>query len=182
MCSIVPRRNPVNEGVPMIRKLLKMPFKIAFLPLRLAAKIAKMFLGGGDTGAGFAGAPTAAAPAPTSTASDPPAPSASSVQVDPAGILKRVADGDAITFIDVREAGELAATGKIAEALHIPLRDLPRRFEELDASADLVVYCAAGMRSLDAAMFLRDKGFENVVSLAGGLPHWQQGGGEVVPI
>ena len=170
----------------MIRKLAFLPFKIAFLPLKVAAKVAKMFLGGGDTGTGFAGAPTPPAPPPASSsgapAAEPSGPQAATVQVDPAAILARMKDGETLVFIDVREAGELAATGKIEEALHIPLRDLPRRFEELDKGADLVLYCAAGMRSLDAAMFLRDKGFDKAVSLAGGLPHWQQDGGDVVAI
>ncbi|GEM_PF-1206320 len=168
----------------MIFKLVKLPFKIAFLPLKVAAKIAKMVLGGGDTGSGFAGAPTQGVTSSSGPAAPPdtPAASPSTVQVDPSLILSRMSDGDAITFIDVREAGELAATGKIEHALHIPLRDLPRRFEELEKAGDFVVYCAAGMRSLDAAMFLRDKGFENVHSLAGGLPHWQQDGGQVVAI
>ncbi len=165
----------------MISKLVKLPFKIAFLPLKIAAKIAKMLLGGGDTGAGFAGAPTAGASGP-SAPPEPRGPSPATVQVDPAAILGRLEEGEGITFIDVREAGELAATGKIEHALHIPLRDLPRRYEELEKEGDFVVYCAAGMRSLDAAMFLRDKGFEKVFSLAGGLPHWQQDGGEVVAI
>jgi rhodanese-related sulfurtransferase len=169
----------------MIRKLIKLPFKIAFLPLKIASKLAKMFMGGGDTGAGFAGAPTTGvsspAPAPPEP-SEPSEPSPSTVEVDPAVVLGRLKDGDKLTFIDVREAGELAATGKIEDALHIPLRDLPRRFEELDAEEDFVVYCAAGMRSLDAALFLRDKGFDKVFSLAGGLPHWQQDGGDVVAI
>ena len=171
----------------MISKLLKQPIKIAMLPLKIAAKIAKMFMGGGDTGSGFAGAPTQGvsspkASPPPSSAPEPRGPSPDSVQVDPATVLARMKEGGGVTFIDVREAGEIAASGKIADALHIPLRDLPRRFEELDKAGDFVVYCAAGMRSLDAAMFLKDKGFENVTSLAGGLPHWQQDGGEVIAV
>ena len=166
----------------MIAKLVKLPFKVAFLPLRIAAKIARFVLGGGDTGSGFAGAPTQGVSSPAASAPEAPPPPQATVQVEPEVVLGRLADGDALTFIDVREAGELAATGKIDSALHIPLRDLPRRFEELDQDGEFVLYCAAGMRSLDAAMFLRDKGFEKAFSLGGGLPNWQQGGGEVVDV
>lgn len=72
------------------------------------------------------------------------------------------------------------ASGKIDGALHIPLRDVPTRHGEIARDRDIVVYCAAGMRSLDAAMFLRDQGFEKVSSLSGGIGGWQQAGGTLV--
>ena len=98
----------------------------------------------------------------------------------PKAVLAKVRGGNAGVFVDVREPQELAASGKIDGAMHIPLRDLPRRFNELDDGGEIYLYCAAGMRSLDAAMFLRDKGYAQAFSIEGGLPGWQHEGGEVV--
>lgn len=40
---------------------------------------------------------------------------------------------------------------------HIPLGQLPNRFEEIDASKPVVVYCKSGMRSLRAIDFLEEQ-------------------------
>lgn len=165
----------------MVGFFIKLPFKLAFLPLRIARKAAKIVLSSSGTQAsgqasgGSAGARSAPPPPPERSG-----PSPFDVQVDPGAVIRRMQDGESFTFIDVRQAQELAATGVIENALHIPSQDLPRRIEELDSEAETFVYCAAGVRSLDAVMFLREKGFENAWSLGGGLPHWQQDGGEVV--
>ncbi|MEE2828236.1 MAG: rhodanese-like domain-containing protein [Myxococcota bacterium] len=165
----------------MVGFFIKLPFKLAFLPLRVIKKISKLVLGSEERGTtGGAGAWTSGSGSPPPS---PPEPSGSSpfeVQVDPGSVIERMKAGETFTFIDVRQAQELAATGVIADALHIPTQDLPRRIEELDREAEIFVYCAAGVRSLDAVIFLREKGFENAWSLGGGLPHWQQDGGEVV--
>ena len=38
--------------------------------------------------------------------------------------------------------------------------------------AEIVVYCHSGIRSMEAMMFLRHAGFENVRSMAGGIDAW----------
>jgi len=75
-------------------------------------------------------------------------------------------------LLDVREQHERDAYGWIPNSAHIPMREIPSRFEELDAARPLVVYCAGGVRSFDVGYFLRDKGFGEVISLAGGLSQW----------
>jgi rhodanese-related sulfurtransferase len=40
-----------------------------------------------------------------------------------------------------------------------------------------VLYCGSGGRSALAAKTLAEMGIENVASLAGGFPAWQQAGG-----
>ena len=164
----------------MVGFFIKLPFKLAFLPLRVARKIAKLVLGSSDSSSSrdsSSSSPPGPAPtsAPESTGSSP-----FEVQVDPGSVIQRMNDGEEFTFVDVRQANELSASGVIENAVHIPSQDLPRRMEELDKAAEIFVYCAAGVRSLDAVMFLREKGFDNAWSLGGGLPHWQQDGGPVV--
>ncbi len=54
----------------------------------------------------------------------------------------------------------------------IPLNELPDHLDELDPNALIVIYCRTGNRSLHAAHFLRQQGFEQVYNLAGGIHQW----------
>lgn len=74
-------------------------------------------------------------------------------------------------FLDVREDSELAIC-RIEGALHIPMGQIPDRFESLPREAPLVVFCHHGMRSMHVLQFLEAKGFENGVNLAGGIHAW----------
>ena len=63
-------------------------------------------------------------------------------------------------------------------------RDVARRafggqITEDELRRPVVLYCAHGFRSLLAGDVLKRMGFENVVSLRGGLEAWQQRGGVV---
>jgi rhodanese-related sulfurtransferase len=89
-----------------------------------------------------------------------------------------------ITVIDVREHGEVAASGKAAGALHIPLirlRDMadsrhPDFHNTLNTNGKIAVYCASGARSMSAARTLRQLGYDDVHNI-GGLGHWVRAGG-----
>lgn len=74
-------------------------------------------------------------------------------------------------FLDVREAEEVAFC-TISKSLHIPLGELPKRYNHLPKDSPLILYCHHGMRSLQAVQFLRDKGFENAINLSGGIHAW----------
>ncbi|MEK6746167.1 MAG: ThiF family adenylyltransferase [Pseudomonadota bacterium] len=78
-------------------------------------------------------------------------------------------------FIDVREAHELAS-GKIPDALHIPLGTLlgdKDTVGDITSGTDVVVYCQHGMRSFSAASHLLSLGFTNVAHIAGGIVCWK---------
>lgn len=160
----------------MLKTLIKLPLKAAFLPLKLVLR-AFGILSKDD------GAPsTGPSRTPPSRFEDKvePGPEPDSVEIRAQDVLASMLDTNPV-FLDVREIAELSASGKIEGAVHIPLRDVPRRFEELNAGDTIVVYCAAGRRSFEAAMFLRDKGFSATTSLTGGLPAWTTAGGATVP-
>ncbi len=71
-------------------------------------------------------------------------------------------------IIDVRTAGEFA-DGAYPMALNIPLGELPGKLEELGPKdKPIVLYCASGARSAQAARLLKQAGFADVVN-AGGL-------------
>ena len=162
----------------MLKALIKLPIKLALLPLKLALKAVGL-MSDDDAPRPAQGATPRASP----TYEPPPVPTVpDDLEVQPKRIVERIQGGEAVVLVDVRESGELAASGKIDGAVHIPLRDLPRRFEELAPDAEIVLYCAAGMRSFDAAMFLRDKGYGRAHSMIGGLPGWTSGGGGLVPM
>lgn len=51
--------------------------------------------------------------------------------------------------------------------------DLPTRAKaELKPEAHIVVYCHHGVRSLGAVNWLREHGFQQAQSLAGGIEEW----------
>ncbi len=94
-------------------------------------------------------------------------------------------------LVDVREPAEYG-TGHIEGAINIPRGVLEfeiRASAELDNVTDpalavrdrpLVLYCRSGGRAALAAESLGRMGFTRVVSLAGGIGAWREGGGAVV--
>lgn len=81
------------------------------------------------------------------------------------------AGAQAPVLLDVREPHEYAHC-RIEGSTHIPMAMVPLRFEELDPAAQTVVICHHGMRSMQVAMFLEQRGFSNVINLAGGVAAW----------
>lgn len=75
-------------------------------------------------------------------------------------------------LIDVREPWEFE-TARIEGGLLMPMGDVPARaHQELDPDERLVVVCHHGQRSLNVAAWLRNQGFEQAQSLAGGIDAW----------
>jgi glyoxylase-like metal-dependent hydrolase (beta-lactamase superfamily II) len=72
--------------------------------------------------------------------------------------------------LDVRDPGEVSEW-KIAEAVNIPLGELPQRFGELPRDREIVAVCASGNRSTRAAEFLAQQGLR-VANLQGGMAAW----------
>jgi phage shock protein E len=71
-------------------------------------------------------------------------------------------------IIDVRTPEEFA-DGAYPKAKNIPLAVLPARMNELEPkSSPIVLYCASGARSAQAARLLKAAGFSDVTN-AGGL-------------
>src|ERR1700679_201440 len=78
-------------------------------------------------------------------------------------------DGDAI-LIDVRQENEWDA-GHAPMATLIPLAELPDRLDELPRDRLIICACRSGGRSLRAASFLQEQGFDTV-NLTGGMMSW----------
>jgi phage shock protein E len=76
-------------------------------------------------------------------------------------------------LVDVREPWEYER-GHLPGARNVPLSDIPVRAGEL--SEPMVLVCASGNRSAEAAQYLVESGFREVGNLAGGTFGWIQRG------
>jgi len=72
-----------------------------------------------------------------------------------------------LQIVDVRNEGEYKL-GSIPNATNIPVVQLFKRLNELNANLPTVVYCAGGYRSSIAASVLRKAGFADVSDVLGG--------------
>lgn len=83
--------------------------------------------------------------------------------------------GAEFILLDVREQMELRLANLGHDVLWIPLSDLAARREEalteefVDKEATIVVFCHSGVRSAQVTAWLRQLGWENAVSMAGGI-------------
>ncbi len=96
-------------------------------------------------------------------------------EVEPQQAKEIMAQGGLL--VDVREVDEIA-NGSPAGALRIGRGFLELRIEERVPEKDkaLVLMCAGGVRSLFAAEALRNLGYSNVRSMAGGFNRWKNEG------
>jgi sulfur-carrier protein adenylyltransferase/sulfurtransferase len=98
-------------------------------------------------------------------------------EVDTAEAQRLVDGAGHAVVLDVREPEEYDQ-GALVGALHIPRGHLESQVEGkiLDKNAQLVVYCAGGVRSAFAAKTLHELGYSNVVSVIGGFGKWKDEG------
>ena len=80
-------------------------------------------------------------------------------------------------LIDVREASEWDQ-GHIDGAVHISKSYIEQQAEAAapDREAEVILYCAGGVRSLFAAQTLQDMGYTNVASMSSGFQGWKSQG------
>ncbi len=76
-----------------------------------------------------------------------------------------------VILIDVREPDEYEIC-HLEDARLIPMKQIPNNLKELASKDFIVLYCHHGMRSAQAALWLKAKGFQNVKSLKGGIDGW----------
>lgn len=86
-------------------------------------------------------------------------------------------DGENLTIIDVRERDEFVQ-GHLPGATFIPRGFLELQIEQVqpDRDAEIVIYCAGGVRSVLATRNLQEMGYDNVTSLIGGFNGWKNAG------
>ena len=95
------------------------------------------------------------------------------IEVDCASVKQRLDAQDDFFFVDCREASEYQ-TSHIPGATLLPMSELTTRVGELEPhkQREIIVHCHHGGRSLRVANWLRQNGFEQARSLAGGIDLW----------
>lgn len=81
-----------------------------------------------------------------------------------AGLVER-----GVPVIDVRTAEEIAETGRIGNAVHIPHTEIDRMVEFIgeDKTRTVVLYCRSGRRAAMAVEALRERGYHGLVNAGG---------------
>lgn len=115
---------------------------------------------------GGAAAPAAEAPA-VDTAN-----LADTVDVQTVAAVKDLAD---VIVLDVREQWEYDA-GHIPGVTLIPMSEIAQRLAEIPTDQEVIVTCRSGNRSGQVSDFLRERGYDNVHNMAGGILAWEAAG------
>jgi adenylyltransferase/sulfurtransferase len=85
-------------------------------------------------------------------------------------LKQRLDAGENLFLLDVRDEYEYEISN-IGGQL-IPLPELPKRVNELDANLKIITVCKMGPRGAKAAQVLHNAGFTHVWNLAGGIHAW----------
>ncbi len=97
-----------------------------------------------------------------------------SPEVTPEDLVKLRKEPNPPVLLDVREKWEFD-TAHLPDSLLIPMGEIPSRaYNELDPDQPVIVMCHHGARSLNVTMWLRQQGFEQAQSLAGGIDAWSR--------
>src|SRR5215475_1338911 len=96
-----------------------------------------------------------------------------------------IAQGNTLV-VDVRDAPEVQASGKVAGAVHVSRGmldfradpELPSHDKNFAKDKNVIVYCASGGRSALSGKVLKDMGYANVFNL-GGFKSWADSGGAI---
>jgi rhodanese-related sulfurtransferase len=78
-------------------------------------------------------------------------------------------------ILDVRQTEEWVQF-HIPGSILIPLGDLPGRLAEVPRNEEIVVVCRSGNRSAQGRDILKQAGYTQVTSMAGGVTKWQAEG------
>jgi rhodanese-related sulfurtransferase len=106
-------------------------------------------------------------------------------KITPAQAKEMIAKGNTLV-VDVRDGTEVAASGKVAGAVHVSRGllefradpELPSHDKNFAKDKDVILYCGSGGRAALAGKLLKDLGYEKVYNL-GGFKDWADSGGEI---
>ena len=95
-------------------------------------------------------------------------------RITPAQAREMMAKGDTLV-VDVRDAPEVQASGKVAGAVHVSRGmlefradpDLPSHDKNFARDKTVILYCGSGGRSALSGKTLKDLGYERVYNLGG---------------
>lgn len=92
-------------------------------------------------------------------------------EITPTALKALIDKEENIQLIDVRETEEHQSVS--IGGINIPVGDIPNRFQEIDSTITTVIYCRSGKRGGNVTQYLeKEKGFNNLQNLQGGLLQW----------
>ncbi|MFT3660541.1 MAG: rhodanese-like domain-containing protein [Gordonia sp. (in: high G+C Gram-positive bacteria)] len=95
-------------------------------------------------------------------------------QVDVAELPDDFTDVTDRVLLDVREGYEWEQA-HVRGAVHIPLDDVPERFDEIDLDRELLVICRTSGRSFRLLQYLAMRGIDGTC-VSGGMVAWEAAG------
>jgi rhodanese-related sulfurtransferase len=106
-------------------------------------------------------------------------------KITPAQARDMIDKGETLV-VDVRDTPEVAASGKVAGAVHVPRGmlefradpELPSHDKNFGKDKTVIVYCGSGGRAALAGKTLKELGYDRVYNL-GGFKDWADSGGAV---
>ncbi len=94
-------------------------------------------------------------------------------------LAKKLEQGEPFTLLDVREEWEIRlAAIRDERVLALPMSVLARQLKDAfpeslrDPNTEIVVMCHHGIRSANVTAWMRENGWNNVFSLAGGIAEY----------
>ena len=102
-----------------------------------------------------------------------PAANEPAMEIDVQTLKAKLGAGDGVLLIDCREQDEYDLV-HLERATLVPMSQIQARLGELEPHRDrhIVIHCHHGGRSLRVTAWLRQQGYANVQSLAGGIDKW----------
>lgn len=92
-------------------------------------------------------------------------------EIDPIDLSAALEGDGRIEILDVREPDEWRVC-RIEGSRHVPLSELAGRLEEIGKDVETVVVCHHGIRSAWVVARLRERGWERLTNLRGGIDAW----------
>ncbi|RJQ60854.1 MAG: MBL fold metallo-hydrolase [Desulfobacteraceae bacterium] len=83
-------------------------------------------------------------------------------------LVRRIQSREEFTLLDVRRIDEWEQ-GRLPNALHIYLGDLPDRLDEVPKGPRVTTFCGSGQRAIIAASILKQNGFDRVEDSLGSM-------------
>jgi adenylyltransferase/sulfurtransferase len=93
------------------------------------------------------------------------------IEIIPREVKSMMERGEEFLFVDVREKWEFE-TSWIEGAVLVPMREIPSNLAKFEEADNIVLFCHHGIRSLDAAAWLRSQDVAGAKSMAGGIDRW----------
>ena len=94
------------------------------------------------------------------------------IQILPREVKERLNRGAKLLLVDIRQEWE-HKTCRIEGATLVPMETLATQLSLFEAAEEVVLYCHHGVRSLNAALWLRQQGIA-ARSMSGGIARWSE--------